>query len=196
VEALRSVGLPAPERSVEAYPHELSGGMRQRALIAAALCCNPALLVADEPTTALDVTVQAQILALLDRERRRRGMALLLISHDLGVIAGNCDEVAVMYAGRVVERGPVARVFEAPAHHYTAGLLRSVAALDRPDSASARAPLPVIAGMVPAADRFGEPGCLFRDRCDGADASCGATPGWTRRGDRGFACHHPLGGAS
>jgi oligopeptide/dipeptide ABC transporter ATP-binding protein len=189
VEALRSVGLPSPERIVEAYPHQLSGGMRQRALIAAALCCNPALLVADEPTTALDVTVQAQILALLDRERRRRGLGLLLISHDLGVIARTCDEVAVMYAGRIVERGPVGKVFEAPAHRYTAGLLRSVAALA--DSGHPRQPLPVIPGMVPPADRFGEPGCPFRDRCGSADSRCETSPDWTQAGDRGFACHHP-----
>ena len=196
VEALRSVGLPAPERRVDAYPHELSGGMRQRALIAAALCCDPALLVADEPTTALDVTVQAQILALLDRERRRRGLSLLLISHDLGVVARTCDEVAVMYAGRIVEHGRVAAVFEAPAHPYTAGLLRSVAALELESAAGRGTPLPVIPGMVPPAERFGEPGCLFRERCSAADARCAeAEPPWTSVGDRGFACHHPLGSA-
>ncbi len=193
VEALRSVGLPSPERRVEAFPHELSGGMRQRALIAAALCCDPALLVADEPTTALDVTVQAQILALLDRERRRRGMALLLISHDLGVIAGACDEVAVMYAGRIVERGPVAEVFSAPAHPYTAGLLRSVGALEIGARTERLAALPVIPGMVPPAERFGEAGCLFRERCSAGDARCQETPPWTSVGARGFACHHPVG---
>jgi peptide/nickel transport system ATP-binding protein len=193
IEALRSVGLPSPERRADAYPHELSGGMRQRALIAAALCCNPALLVADEPTTALDVTVQAQILALLDRERRRRGMALLLISHDLGVIARTCDEVAVMYAGRIVERGPVGTVFAAPAHPYTAGLLRAVAALDLDAATSRRSPLPVIPGLVPPAERFGDPGCLFHDRCSEGDAGCvEVAPGWTAANDRGVACYHPL----
>jgi peptide/nickel transport system ATP-binding protein len=193
VEALRSVGLPSPERRARAYPHQLSGGMRQRALIALALCCDPALLIADEPTTALDVTVQAQILALLDRERRRRGMALLLISHDLGVVAKICDEVAVMYAGRIVERGPVSAVFAAPAHPYTAGLLRSVAALDLDQPSRRGSPLPVIPGMVPAAERLGEAGCQFRDRCGFADAACEQTPGWTASGDRGVACRHPLG---
>jgi ABC-type dipeptide/oligopeptide/nickel transport system ATPase component len=125
VEALRGVGLPDPEQRVDSYPHQLSGGMRQRALIAMALACDPALLIADEPTTALDATVQAQILELLRSLRAGRRMALLLISHDLGVVSALCDEIAVMYAGRVVERAPAAAVFEAPAHPYTRGLLRA-----------------------------------------------------------------------
>ena len=191
IELLRSVGIPSPERRVDSHPHELSGGMRQRALIAAALSCDPSLLIADEPTTALDVTVQAQILALLDGERRRRSMALLLVSHDLAVVAQTCDDVAVMYAGRVVEQGPVARVFAAPAHPYTAGLLRSVRSIQRREGGRQR--LVAIPGTVPSLDEVAGRGCSFRGRCEGADGLCErTTPSWSDAGGRGVACHRPL----
>jgi peptide/nickel transport system ATP-binding protein len=178
--------------------------MRQRALIAAALICDPRLLIADEPTTALDVTVQAQLLALLDRERHRRGMALLLISHDLGVVARTCEEVAVMYAGRVVERGAVKEVFAAPAHPYTAGLLGSVRALEPQSGARVlgrqRATLPVIDGTVPAIQDWSSSGCRFRDRCPRAEARCEVEDPPLRElpADSGpprwAACHFPMGG--
>jgi peptide/nickel transport system ATP-binding protein len=179
------VGLPDPPRIAHAYPHELSGGQRQRAMIAAALSCNPALVVADEPTTALDVTVQAQILALLDRERRERAMGLLLISHDIAVIAQVCDEVAVMYAGRIVERGPTHKVLSGPSHPYTAGLLRSVRALEEPRVEE----LPTLRGGVPALEELRPIGCRFHDRCERGDDVCRAT---TPELAGGVACHHPL----
>jgi oligopeptide/dipeptide ABC transporter ATP-binding protein len=182
---LREVGLPDPARVAHSYPHELSGGQRQRATIAIALSCDPALLVADEPTTALDVTVQAQILKLLDRERRQRGMGLVLISHDLAVIAQVCDEVAVMYAGRIVERGPTDRVFGSPSHPYTAGLLRSVRALEEPRSGE----LPALRGRVPGLDALRPVGCRFHERCDRGDERCLAE---TPELAEGVACHHPL----
>src|SRR5215470_10808783 len=126
IDMFRVVGIPSPEERVRAYPHQLSGGMRQRVMIAMALACHPDLLIADEPTTALDVTIQAQILELLARLQRELGMSVLLITHDLGVVAETCEEVVVMYAGRVVERAPAAELFAAPRYHYTVGLLRSV----------------------------------------------------------------------
>jgi peptide/nickel transport system ATP-binding protein len=209
IETLGEVGLPDPSRCFESYPHQLSGGMRQRALIAAALISDPKLLIADEPTTALDVTVQAQLLALLDRERRRRGLALLLITHDLGVVARVCEEVAVMYAGRVVERGGVKEIFAAPAHPYTAGLLASVRALDpqpgRP-GAGPRSVLPAIEGTVPAIESWSSSGCRFRDRCPRAEERCAredpallelgapsAAPSERRDPPRWAACHFPAG---
>jgi peptide/nickel transport system ATP-binding protein len=193
VELLRRVGVPDPARRVDAYPHELSGGLRQRVVLAAALAGDPSLLVADEPTTALDATVQAQVLALLAGERRR-GMALILVSHDLGAIGRTCDAVAVMYAGRIVEQGPTAQLFDAPAHPYTAALLRVEEALQ---GQTARGALPVIPGGVPSVTRFSERGCLFRERCGFAAARCAeVTPGWTASGERGVACHFPLARAA
>ena len=160
IEMLRTVEISAPERRIDDYPHQLSGGMRQRVMIAMALSCRPKLLIADEPTTALDVTIQAQILDLLGELQRRFGMALLLVTHDLGVVAERADEVAIMYAGRVVERGAVAEVFRAPLHPYTQGLLRSVPHV----GAGRRRRLEAIPGVVP--DLFHLPsGCRFRDRC-------------------------------
>ncbi|HEY5196557.1 MAG TPA: ABC transporter ATP-binding protein, partial [Solirubrobacteraceae bacterium] len=132
VELLELVGIPDPKRRVDGYPHEFSGGMRQRAMIAMALCNEPKLLIADEPTTALDVTVQAQILALLARLQREREMAIIIITHDLGVVAEVADHIAVMYAGRIVESAPTAEIFRAPEHPYTWGLLRSIPTLDGP----------------------------------------------------------------
>jgi len=168
-EMLRLVGIPDPARAARAYPHLLSGGMRQRAMIAIALACRPALLVADEPTTALDVTVQAQILDLLTEMQREIGSAILLITHDLAVIAETAHRVAVMYAGRIVEEAPVAALFAAPRHPYTRGLLASIPRIERRPAPT----LPEIPGMVPGpADR--PAGCAFAPRCDRALARCAA----------------------
>ena len=163
VELMEWVGIPAPEQRVNEYPHQLSGGMRQRVMIAMALSCHPKVLVADEPTTALDVTVQAQILELLKRLQRETGMGVILITHDLGVIAETCDDVAVMYAGRIVERGPVYSIFAKPLHPYTQGLIRCLPKLDHPPKTT----LPVIPGMVPSL-RDMPPGCRFASRCPNA----------------------------
>ncbi len=168
LELLRLVGIPAPEQRLDEYPHQLSGGMRQRVMIAMALACRPALLIADEPTTALDVTIQAQILELLGRLRAELGMALLLITHDLGVVAEVADRVAVMYAGQVVEQAPVEGVFHATRHPYTAGLLASLPRLG--ERAAALRPIP---GQVPDAARF-PAGCRFHPRCPVAVERCRA----------------------
>ena len=167
IELLRSVGIPDPERRIDSYPHELSGGMRQRVMIAVALSCRPAVLIADEPTTALDVTVQAQILALLRQLQVETGTAILLITHNLGVVAENCDTVAVMYAGRIVERAPTRTLFRNPRHPYTQGLLRAVPRLDHPP----KQPLPTISGSVPNLLRL-PVGCRFRARCPWAQERC------------------------
>jgi oligopeptide/dipeptide ABC transporter ATP-binding protein len=159
LEMLRLVGIGAPERRYAQFPHQLSGGLRQRAMIAMALVCRPDLLIADEPTTALDVTIQAQILELLKRLQRELGMAILLITHDLGVVAEFCDEVAVMYAGRIVERAAAPALFARPRHPYTAGLLASTPRLARRGGL-----LPTIPGMVPPPGRRGA-GCSFAERC-------------------------------
>lgn len=188
VELLEMVGVAAPERRVNAYPHELSGGMRQRAMIAIALSCQPALLIADEPTTALDVTVQAQILELLRRLRAEMGMATLLITHDMGVVAGFVDRVAVMYAGRIVEIGPAQQVLADPAHPYTVGLLRSLPRLDKPRQPE----LLSIEGTPP--DLSSEPvGCPFQPRCAWAIARCAEEdPPLEPAGpDRAHACWSP-----
>lgn len=164
---LRAVGIPDPERRIDSYPHELSGGMRQRVMIAVALSCRPSLLIADEPTTALDVTVQAQILELLRQLQKETGTAILLITHNLGVVAENCDEVAVMYAGRIAERAPMRPLFKNSRHPYTQGLLRAVPRLDHPP----KQPLATIPGTVPHPLRRPS-GCLFRTRCLWAMARC------------------------
>ena len=165
--ALAEVGIPDPVRRATAYPHELSGGMRQRVLIAIALACNPRLLIADEPTTALDVTVQAQILDLLQDLQARRGMAMLFISHSLAVVAAIADRVAVIYGGRIVETAPSAALFAAPRHPYTQGLLSSLPGGQRGTR------LRTIAGSV-VDPRHPPPGCAFGPRCDHADAACRA----------------------
>jgi peptide/nickel transport system ATP-binding protein len=167
VELLRSVGIPSPRARVDAYPHELSGGMRQRVMIAMALALGPDLLIADEPTSALDVTVQAQILELLARLQEEMGMAMILVSHDLGVIAEETDEVAVMYAGRIVEHGPGEVVLDSPLHPYTRGLLGSIPHVDGPRTAR----LTSIPGMPPSAVRLPE-GCAFHPRCPLVRPSC------------------------
>ena len=165
VEMLQLVGIPSPERRVDAYPHELSGGMRQRVMIAMALACQPRLLIADEPTTALDVTIQAQVLDLLRKLQQLLGMSVVLITHDLGVVAEFAERVVVMYAGRVVEQGPVAEVFRHPRHPYTQGLLKSLPPFGTSADLSARPRrLPTIEGVVP--DMRALPvGCRFQDRC-------------------------------
>ncbi|MBI5518061.1 MAG: ABC transporter ATP-binding protein [Deltaproteobacteria bacterium] len=170
VELLGLVGIPSPSDRVDAFPHQLSGGMRQRVMIAMALACDPTLLIADEPTTALDVTIQAQILELLGRLRAQLGMAVVLITHDLGLVAEFAERVVVMYAGRVVEEAPVAELFARPLHPYTRGLLRSVPSYG--DNARARR-LPTIQGVVPDLRRL-PPGCRFRDRCEEAYEPCAA----------------------
>jgi oligopeptide/dipeptide ABC transporter ATP-binding protein len=165
---LRKVRMPAPEQRFHEHPHKLSGGMRQRAMIAMALACDPRLLIADEPTTALDVTIQAQILDLLRTLQRETGTAIILITHDLGVVAEVADEVVVMYAGRVVEQAPVQALFDSPQHPYTVGLLGSIPRLD-----AERTRLASIEGQVPSPLRR-PPGCSFADRCPFADAQCRA----------------------
>jgi oligopeptide/dipeptide ABC transporter ATP-binding protein len=184
VELLSLVGIPAAARRVNAYPHEFSGGMRQRAMIAMALACDPLLLIADEPTTALDVTVQAQILDLLARLRVDLGMAVLLITHDMGVVAGFTDRIAVMYAGRIVEEGPVETVLSAPHHPYTVGLLGSIPRLDRLPQDT----LEAIEGAPP--DLASElVGCPFRPRCALAMDRCSTEdPPFERGVGSSFAC--------
>jgi oligopeptide/dipeptide ABC transporter ATP-binding protein len=166
IEMLRLVGIPMPEQRVDEYPHQMSGGMRQRVMIAMALACHPSILIADEPTTALDVTIQAQILELLERLQRELGMAVLLITHDLGVVAESADRVAVMYAGQVVEYCTVSQVFERTLHPYTAGLLASL-----PRLGVKQRTLRVIPGNVPNPAHF-PVGCRFHPRCPLADDRC------------------------
>ena len=168
-ETLRKVRLPRPDRQLDAYPHELSGGMRQRAMIAMALSCNPSLLIADEPTTALDVTVQAQILDLMEQLQENIGMSIMLITHDLGVVARMADHVAVMYLGKVVEYGDVRTIFKNARHPYTQGLLKSIPVIGRKEH------LVPIEGSVP--DPFELPsGCTFAPRCPHATDQCREAP--------------------
>jgi len=186
IDMLRKVGIPSPEQRVDEYPHQLSGGMRQRVMIAMALACGPELLIADEPTTALDVTIQAQILELLNALQEDLGMSILLITHDLGVVAETCDSVVVMYAGKVVEYTDVHRLFERPAHPYTIALFRSLPDLGPRTGGR----LPTIDGMVPSAVDFPE-GCRFRDRCTYATDVCTTEPA-IQELEPGHlaACHH------
>jgi oligopeptide/dipeptide ABC transporter ATP-binding protein len=188
VRLLERVGIPEPARRLREYPHQLSGGMNQRAMIAMALACRPRLLLADEPTTALDVTIQAQILALLQELQRETGMAMLLVTHDLGVVAETADDVAVMYAGAVVEQGSVHEIFARPRHPYTAGLLQAIPRID------ATAPLlEPIEGSVPSALST-RAGCAFAARCARAAERCWReTPALTHTSPgHALACHHPL----
>ena len=172
IDMLRRVHIPEPERRAQAYPHQLSGGMRQRVMIAMALSCNPKVLIADEPTTALDVTIQAQILDLMRELRKTFGTAMILITHDMGVVAENADRVVVMYAGRKVEEAPVDDLFERPAHPYTKGLLASIPNLDAAARAEPqRSRLTEIKGMVPVLSRL-PPGCAFAPRCGFATDHC------------------------
>jgi dipeptide transport system ATP-binding protein len=187
IELLEQVGISAPESRLAAFPHQLSGGMNQRVMIAMAISCNPRLLIADEPTTALDVTIQAQILDLLVSLQRERGMALILITHNMGVVAETAQRVMVMYAGQVVEEQPAARLFSAPRHPYTAALLSAL-----PERAIGHNRLPTIPGVVPGLhDR--PTGCLFNPRCRYADARCRAEePQLDRVDGAQVRCHYPL----
>ncbi|WP_342364032.1 ABC transporter ATP-binding protein [Terrarubrum flagellatum] len=186
LELLDLVGIPDARRRLQNYPHEFSGGMRQRAMIAIALAAEPKLLLADEPTTALDVTIQDQILKLLLGLKDELQMSVILVTHDLGVVAGVCDRMVVMYAGRIMETGPVYDVFNSPAHAYTLGLMRSV-----PARSHARQPLPSIPGAPPALGDM-PPGCRFAPRCDFATADCSrASPLlWNVADDHQTSCLH------
>ncbi|CAH2599125.1 dipeptide ABC transporter ATP binding subunit DppD [Rhodovastum atsumiense] len=187
VELLDQVGIPDPGRRLSAFPHQLSGGMNQRVMIAMAIACNPRLLIADEPTTALDVTIQKQILDLLVDLQKQRGMALVLITHDMGVVAETAHRVQVMYAGQMVEEQPTEALFATPRHPYTAALLDAL-----PERALGRRRLPTIPGVVPGIDDRPQ-GCLFNPRCRFADTACRSVPP-TLAGPSGrrARCHFPL----
>lgn len=191
IEMLKLVEIPNPEQRYKEYPHQLSGGMRQRVMIAIALCCEPDILIADEPTTALDVTIQAQVLALMDSLKTKLNTATLLITHDLGVVAQVCDRVIVMYAGRVIEQAPVSDLFKRPQHPYTKALLESI---PKAGKKSADGRLPTIAGIVPSL--FDLPkGCRFQDRCGYANQNCiDHEPELKMHDfeDRPVRCHTPL----
>lgn len=196
IELLALVGIPAPEKRIKEYPHQLSGGMRQRVMIAMALACEPAVLIADEPTTALDVTIQAQILDLLRKLQEEQDMGIILITHDLGVVAEMCDEVAVMYCGKIVEQADVRTLFSQPAHPYTQGLLASIPSLD-PSQTGQDHRLPTIEGAVPPLTRLPQ-GCNFQDRCARADEACQGSQGEPVLApvapEHLAACFHPLHG--
>ncbi len=188
IDMLRLVKIADPESRVDSYPHQLSGGMRQRVMIAMALSCNPALLIADEPTTALDVTIQAQILDLMKELRQRIGMALLLITHDLGVVAEQADEVAIMYAGKIVERSSTQAIFNRPFHPYTVGLLNSLPSV----GGAKKKRLDAIPGVVPNPLHLPS-GCRFRDRCPKAADLCAQSEPQLLEKEPGHAvaCHFP-----
>ncbi|MSP38302.1 MAG: ABC transporter ATP-binding protein [Deltaproteobacteria bacterium] len=188
IEMLRLVNIADPESRVDSYPHQLSGGMRQRVMIAMALSCNPALLIADEPTTALDVTIQAQILELMKALQQKIGMALLLITHDLGVVAEQADEVAIMYAGKIVERANTAAIFNRPFHPYTVGLLNSLPSV----GGAKKKRLDAIPGVVPNPLKLPS-GCRFRDRCPKAADACAQSEPQLVEKEPGHsvACHFP-----
>ncbi len=170
VDLLGLVGIPSPDRRYKEYPHQLSGGMRQRVMIAMSLACEPDILIADEPTTALDVTIQAQILELMNKLQKELGMGIIMITHDLGVVAETCDDVAVMYCGKIVEKSDVKTIFNNPKHPYTIGLLNSIPSFDS-TSLEEKSRLPTIEGMVPSL--FDLPkGCSFQDRCDYSSDKC------------------------
>ena len=191
IEMLRLVEIPNPERRVDEYPHQLSGGMRQRVMIAMALICEPDILIADEPTTALDVTIQAQILDLMNALKEKTRTAIVLITHNLGVVAQVCDRVLVMYAGRVIEQAPVRELFHSPRHPYTRALLESI-----PKAGHSRRGqrLPAIKGIVPSLFEL-PPGCRFHARCPVGDDHCVAhEPGLEEReAGRLVRCHYPVG---
>ena len=191
-DALGQVGIPSPEERLKAYPHQFSGGMRQRVAIAIALLHKPDLIIADEPTTALDVTIQGQILYEVQKLCRERGMSLIWITHDLAVVAGLADAICVMYAGRIVETGAIAQVIDQPLHPYTHGLIGSVPSHNRRGQ-----PLAQIPGMAPSLLNMPQ-GCAFHPRCPRADAKCLEVPGVTtpRQPDHRVRCFHPHAGAA
>lgn len=190
IKMLRIVGIPAPEKRFHEYPHQLSGGMRQRVMIALAISCNPELLIADEPTTALDVTIQAQILDLMRNLQKEFNAGMILITHDLGVVAEMCQEVAVMYAGRIVEYGTVEDIFYRPKHHYTRGLLDSIPHFETGHKLDQ---LKTIPGMVPSLYNL-PVGCRFQDRCPAVQNDCRQSypPLENMRGIHKAACFHPI----
>jgi oligopeptide/dipeptide ABC transporter ATP-binding protein len=184
IDILTKVGIPAPEKRLREYPHQLSGGMRQRTMIAMALACKPDVLIADEPTTALDVTTQNQILNLMKELQEEIGMSIIFITHDLGVIAETCDRVIVMYAGRIAEQASVEDLFHAPRHPYTRGLLNSIPRLET----QAKSELQVIEGMVPSLNTLPS-GCRFRTRCDYVSEKCAeSSPDLVEADDHTVAC--------
>jgi oligopeptide/dipeptide ABC transporter ATP-binding protein len=187
VRMLSLVGIPEPAARVDDYPHQLSGGMRQRVMIAMALSCRPAVMIADEPTTALDVTIQAQILELMNRLKAEIGMAVMFITHDLGVVAETCQRVAVMYTGRIVETSDVRTLFHRPAHPYTVGLFQSL-----PQIGGRQGRLRPIPGAVPSLLRL-PAGCAFQKRCFRSDDQCCQDPPWTAVGPEHWVrCWHPM----
>lgn len=190
IEMLKKVGIPAPEQRYHEYPHQLSGGMRQRVMIAIAMSCNPKLLIADEPTTALDVTIQAQILDLIRNMKTENGASVILITHDLGVVAEMCDEVAVMYAGKIIEYGSVEEIFYRPKHHYTRGLLDSIPHFE---TGQRMEKLNTIQGVVPHLLNLPQ-GCRFHDRCPRAEARCKEShpPLESTNGTHQAACYFPI----
>ena len=194
VEMLRMVGIPSPEKRIFEYPHQLSGGMRQRVMIAMGLSCEPDILIADEPTTALDVTIQAQILKLMQELQEKIGMGLIMITHDLGVVAETCDQVAVMYCGKIVESADIKTLFAHPRHPYTGGLIRSIPSFDSTEGKS-RQRLPTIEGMVPSLSDL-PPGCNFQSRCQQVSERCRGSEGPPRLTSVGdnhrVSCFHPL----
>jgi len=183
IEMLRLVGIPSPEKRVSEYPHQLSGGMRQRVMIAISLACEPDILIADEPTTALDVTIQAQILELMNKLQKELGMGIIMITHDLGVVAETCDDVAVMYCGQIVEKADVNTLFNSPKHPYTKGLIESIPSFDSTISQK-KGRLPTIEGMVPSLFDLPE-GCNFQDRCFKASEACRGEKGEPRLDSKG-----------
>lgn len=191
VDVLERVGLRRAEERLRSYPHELSGGQRQRVVLAMAISCRPKLLIADEPTTALDVTAQAGIVRLLSQVVAEEGIALLYITHDLSVIAALCQDVMVMYGGRIVEFGRVKRIFNAPHHPYTSGLLTANPASNFQEGHTRGARLPTIPGSVPALGEF-PTGCVFRDRCPRATERCIDAPPKSLAPDGYFECWHPI----
>ena len=187
IDLMAQVGIPQPAARIDDYPHQLSGGMRQRVMIAMALACQPDLLIADEPTTALDVTIQAQILDLIKSLQERLGMSLLLITHDLGVVAQVAERVGVMYAGQIVEEAPVGELFLAPRHPYTRGLIDSIPPLE----GERQRRMSSIPGQVPSLIDP-PPGCRFRDRCGSAKDRCRDDPPWVAESGHGYRCFFPV----
>lgn len=192
INMLKLVGIPEAEKRFSEYPHQLSGGMRQRVMIAMALACRPDILIADEPTTALDVTIQAQILELMNKLRQELGMGIVMITHDLGVVAETCHQVAVMYCGRIVESGPVEEIFNNPKHPYTKGLMNSIPSFDS-TSGHSKERLRTIEGMVPSLFELPK-GCSFQDRCFKVSERCRKLPPSLEavKSNHNVACYHPL----